>query len=379
MKYSSSGVPNIVKSFLKIKHSSIKENQNACWGLLQGSLAKSTWKRYSSALMLWKKYAKDSQLNWRHIQGRGLTGFIGWCNRTEKVSVGTVKLYLSCLRKLGAWKEEWRRGEGKELEKSLLRGYQKLGGKNGRKRKPRETVPVDLNILEEIRRGIKRAGWASGSGKCVWTACLLAFWGSFRLGELFANSAENFDKFTVLLWKDVKVKKGGEMILKIRGGKTPGPPGNRARFYRIKESHFCPVTAMENLATYQKTHNLWKPTMPVFRRASGQNLTKTTFLKSVNYALASGTGKNYVLTGKSFRSGIPSVLESFPQEFHENHIKSLGRWKSRAYQRYMRNDSPEFQWVFEKTADMLIKRFLQNCRKRETDQAGSTPDSEQRE
>jgi hypothetical protein len=116
------------------------------------------------------------------------------------------------------------------LEKSLLRGYQKLGGKNGRKSKPRETVPVDLNILEEIRRGIKRARWASGSGKCVWTACLLPFWGSFRLGELFANSAENFDKFTVFLWKDVKMKKGGEMILNIRGGKTPCPQATEPDF-----------------------------------------------------------------------------------------------------------------------------------------------------
>jgi hypothetical protein len=51
------------------------------------------------------------------------------------------------------------------------------------------------------------------------------------------------------------------------------------------------------------------------------------------------------------------VLESFPQEFRENHIKSLDRWKSRAYQRYMRNDSPEFKWLFGKVADMLKNFF----------------------
>jgi hypothetical protein len=234
---------------------------------------------------------------------------------------------------------------------------------------------VDLKVLDEIRKGIIRAGWARGSRKCVWAACLLAFWGSFRLGEIFANKVDSFDKFSDLLWNDIKIKKGGEMILKIRGGKTPGPPGNRARLYRIQENRFCLITAIEKLKAYQKTHNLWEPNLPVFRRASGQNLTKTIFLKSVNYALTSGGRKNPFLTGKSFRSGIPSVLESFPQKFRENHIKSLGRWKSRAYQRYMRNDSPEFKWVFGKIADLLIKNYSKTRREKEADQAGPTPDS----
>jgi hypothetical protein len=107
MKYSSSGVPSIVKRFLKIKYSTMEENKHECWGLLQGSLAKSTWKRYSSALALWKTYAQNSQLNWRQIQGQGLTGFIGWCKHKRKISAGTVKIYLSSLKKLEIWKEEW--------------------------------------------------------------------------------------------------------------------------------------------------------------------------------------------------------------------------------------------------------------------------------
>jgi hypothetical protein len=69
------------------------------------------------------------------------------------------------------------------------------------------------------------------------------------------------------------------------------------------------------------------------------------------------------------------VLENFPQEFHENHIKSLGRWKSQAYQRYMRNDSPEFKWVFGKIANLLIKNYSETRREKETDQEGSSPDS----
>jgi hypothetical protein len=135
--------------------------------------------------------------------------FIGWFKRKRKIFVGTVRLYFSSLRKLATLRKEWKQGEGKELERGLLRGYQNLGGRSKEKGKPRKTVPVDLKILDEIRRGIKTAGWAWGLGICVWSACLLAFWGFFRLGEIFARTAENFDKFSDFLWKDVKVKKGG--------------------------------------------------------------------------------------------------------------------------------------------------------------------------
>jgi hypothetical protein len=86
-----------------------------------------------------KTYAQNSGLNWRRIQGQGLTGFIGWCKRKRKISAGTVKIYLSSLKKLEIWKEEWKRGEGNELEKILLRGYQKLGEENKRKKEPRKT------------------------------------------------------------------------------------------------------------------------------------------------------------------------------------------------------------------------------------------------
>jgi hypothetical protein len=75
MKYSSSGVPTIVKRFLRIKYGKIEENQRECWGLLQGLLAKGTWKRYSSALTLWKTYAQNSRLNWRPHPRTGFDRF----------------------------------------------------------------------------------------------------------------------------------------------------------------------------------------------------------------------------------------------------------------------------------------------------------------
>jgi hypothetical protein len=118
--------------------------------------------------------------------------------------------------------------------------------------------------------------------------------------------------------------------------------------------------------------------LPVFRRNSGRNLTKSVFLKAVNVSLSAQLVKEVILSGKSFRLGIPSCLENFPESFKENHLKSLGRWKGQAYQRNMRNDDPEFKWIFQKMSNRLLKNFSA-CREASNGQAEANPDHQQRQ
>jgi hypothetical protein len=41
----------------------------------------------------------------------------------------------------------------------------------------------------------------------VWTCCLVAFWGAFRLGELLGKSEKIFDKFSDLQWGTLSLEK----------------------------------------------------------------------------------------------------------------------------------------------------------------------------
>ncbi len=244
------------------------------------------------------------------------------------------------------------------LEKELLKGYDNLSRKISVAKLT--TTPVDLEILNDIRRGIREMGWAKGSETAVWTACLVAFWGAFRLAEILPKKENTFDRFSDLLWQDVTYSSKDELLLRIKSAKVPGSPGNRVRLYAVKENQFCPVAALKSLENAQKHGKQWDQNLPVFRRSSGRNLTKHVFLKAINATLALKPNNQVVLSGKSFRSGIPSCLESFPKHFRENHLKSLGRWKGQAYQRYMKNDDPEFRWVFRKMSERLFEKF--SCR-----------------
>jgi hypothetical protein len=117
----------------------------------------------------------------------------------------------------------------------------------------------------------------------------------------------------------------------------------------------CPVTALHRLKESQKNVRMWDPSLPVFRKDNGECLTKKELLDSVNCVLRT-FGKK--IGGKSFRSGLPSELENFPVQFCESHLKALGRWKGSSYQTYMRNDTPEFKWVFEQVAKAVLNNVV---------------------
>jgi hypothetical protein len=174
------------------------------------------------------------------------------------------------------------------------------------------------------------------------------------LGELLATDKEGFDRFSTLLWRDVTVT-AGEVRLIIRSAKISGPPGNLARLFALSDNSLCPVTALHRLKESQKNLGLWDPSLPVFRKNDGKCLTKKELLDSVNCVLRA-FGKK--IGGKSFRSGLPSELENFPVKFCESHLKALGRWKGFSYQTYMRNDTPEFKWVFEQVAKAVLNNVV---------------------
>ncbi len=68
-------------------------------------------------------------------------------------------------------------------------------------------------------------------------------------------------------------------------------------------------------------------------------------------------GNSRGLSGKSFRSGIPSELDLFPDDFKERHLKALGRWKSSAYQLYIRKEMPEKKRTLRIIAKTLLDNF----------------------
>jgi hypothetical protein len=190
----------------------------------------------------------------------------------------------------------------------------------------------------------------------------LAYWGVFRIGELLPARKVKFDKLSDLLWKDVHFSKRG-LSITIKSPKVVGREAETVYLHRLKEKWICPVRALKKLKN--KVGGASKLEVPVFQLRPGINLTRKVFLGSVNRLLEGSKFQGKEIQGKSFRSGIPSEVELFPEGFRERHLKVLGRWAGVSCRIYERFASKEKRKVFRKVSKKLLESFLRRKRRAE--------------
>jgi hypothetical protein len=327
-----------------------------CLALVAASLARNTWKRYNSAFRLWGKFQKESGLVVELLDVEAWEKkFLIWGWRDRGLKVNTLKIYLSELKELGRLAKSMET-MGNDLGPFLVRGMSNLATPWKENRFP--TKPLTVEDLRSIRKGLENFDWKL-TGQSVWTCCVVAFWGAFRLGELLGSNAIKFDKFSSLLWEDVQLGSDSAKI-RVKSAKVKGPPGNSVLLFPVPDKNLCPVTALCRLEKSERNLGMGSKESPVFRETNGNLLTKKVFLQIVN---STQGGTNSTISGKSFQTGLPSAMESFPEIFRDSHVKALGRWRGRSYQTYMKNDTPEFRWVFGRVASALLnKNFSQENR-----------------
>jgi hypothetical protein len=170
-----------------------KENPELCEEclcLISNSLARRTWQKYGSALTLWQKFAKD-----KNVKGFPALAFLCWCRKNTTIKSATVKGYLSALRKikflLGFYSKKGKR----TIEKIILRGMENI--ECSRAKQPKKIVPMDLRIMNCVKKGLRKSNLKNCTKKSVWTLNIVAFWGLLRLGEVLPGKAKRFDKTSV--------------------------------------------------------------------------------------------------------------------------------------------------------------------------------------
>ncbi|KAJ7801342.1 hypothetical protein B0H14DRAFT_2386492 [Mycena olivaceomarginata] len=253
----------------------------------------------------------------------------------EPVSVKTVRKYLSGI---AAWHQAqgWPRPLSEEDLKRIdwsIRGLANL--QKGRRTRPLRP-PITLLMLRALRAVLNLD---DPFDACVWAMACCAFWGMMRFGECSVKSRADFDGSHHLKREDCHegLDQDGKLYarLDLPDAKT-ALPGEIQHVYLVAHvsdlANLCPIRALHNLKRVVPAG----PKDPLFswRDSKGdiRPMVKDRALDRINAIL--GTWGFGTAFGHSFRIGGASYY--LAQKVSPEIIRLAGRWKSLAYEAYLR-------------------------------------------
>ena len=254
----------------------------------------------------------------------------------QKLTHATIKCYLAAVRHLHMAGDP-HMGSMAKLEQVLkgIKSIQAKGGAQGRER-----LPITPELLVKLKRVWEQD--AQNIDKVMlWGAALLCFFGFLRAGEITVPSDNAYDKGAHLSFADISVDSvANPSLLKIRIKASKTDPFRQGVdvFVGRTDTELCPVAA---LLSYMAVRGPGPG--PLFRFRDGKPLTRERFVQQVRAAL-SQAGINYKgYSGHSFRIGAATTAAK--RGVADATIKMLGRWKSSAYQLYIRTPRDQLAGV----------------------------------
>jgi len=321
---------------------------NFC-NLISASLAKSTWGKYGSGWKALEEFERFCSIKIDFPMGKDqLRGFTTFCLTVKNLQPTSVRSYLSSLAALHRIKGFSNFEIKDDLVSAALKGAGNLIMSSPSP--PSNTRRVmSLQLLKHLGHKLKLSTWDPRTTQTIWTACTVAFFTSARMGELLPETESNFDKTATLTWSCVKFRPDGSILLHLRQPKSSNKEGDFLDIFNFKGHNVCPVKAIHRLLHLHKKSPEQLMQEPVFTFPNGKFLTMRKLNKILKTLLSDIVDfKKNSIACHSFRAGVPSVLNKFPELASSDDIKGWGRWNSDCYQRYTRLKIEQKKKIFEK-------------------------------
>jgi len=173
----------------------------------------------------------------------------------------------------------------------------------------------------------------------VWSAGLVAFFGTMRMGELLSPADNWLDPGATLTWGDVKYREdSNSYLIHVKSPKMGTSEGEFVDIFPFTSiKGMCPVAALRKQQELQRSIGKGRRTDPVFIYPSGNYVTLDAYNKALKVLLCDIVDFNKdTISCHSFRAGLPSLISRHPDLMSSEDIKGWGRWSSEAYNRYTR-------------------------------------------
>ena len=193
----------------------------------------------------------------------------------------------------------------------------------------RTRLPITMELMRTLHVSLQTQPTLCEYDKVMlWAAFTLAFFGFLRVSEFVAPTCLSFDPQRTLLGSDIT--SAADLVVFIKASKTdPFRRGCRI-VIASSGSSVCAVQAYHTYKSLRHQHSH----LPAFQFANGRYLTRQLVSEHVRELLTRAAVPNVQLySTHSFRSGAATTAAN--ANLPDWLIKTLGRWRSDAYQTYV--------------------------------------------
>ena len=258
----------------------------------------------------------------------------------KNLKPSTIQSYMTAFRRLQMARGVHNPPALSPLAKTLLTGLSKVTHNPKVAAQKRARRSISLPLLKIISHAIaSQCDWSEYKRSLIWTVCVLAWWGGFRLSELLPRLAFEFSLKNALLMSDVTLA-GKSIEVWVRHPKVPSKFGDVVQVWRLESSSLLdPVENFEYFASLRSKQFGPALAIPVFVQEDGRCLTRQEFNRILKRLLelysCIDPSEVHSFSGHSFRSGLATLLNNMG--FSETQIKAWGRWLSRSYLLYTKD------------------------------------------
>lgn len=322
--------------------------------LLLHSASNSTWKKHCSAWNSLRLFCNKFKIELNlPLDVKHVRAYTTWALTERKLQASTVESYISSIvfAHRMADKECVNFTKDKCVQMLLKGGGGNVSLLSGETNSSR--LAMNIYLLKILGHRISLEKWDDMSKQVIWTASVICFYTSCRMGELVSACKNNFDSITTLKWQNVKFMENNEAVVFLPSTKSTGLKGAFIDIFPLKGDSTCPYAALNKLKEINMSNNSFIEKNPVFRFKSSLYLTTDKMNKLLHCLLSDFTDANHKITCHSFRAAIPSAMASHPETCTVREVKEWGRWHSDSFEKYTKQERDKKRKLFYKTINLL--------------------------
>ena len=246
----------------------------------------------------------------------------------------TIKAYLAAIRSLHVAS-----GNHQAFYTQLtpcLQQVLKAIKKEQASHQPTVRLPITISVMRQIKAVITTQPWKYHTTMML-AACCVAFFGFLHCSEFTSPGLSQYDPTTHLSFSDLAIyNRSAPSLIQITIKESKTDPFRRGTqvFLGKTDTAICPVEAIIKYLTFCGTNP-----GPLFIRPNLEPLTRQFFATSLTSLLKDAGLHVPHYNTHSFQIGAATTAMS--AGISDVHVKMLGRWKSKAYQSYVRTPPSE--------------------------------------